>query len=36
MNTVIMDDFQTIGLDIWFLCGVLVLIIALLLWDYSQ
>jgi len=29
-------DFNTIGLDIHFLIGVLVIIVALLVYDYSQ
>jgi len=31
-----MQEFNTIGLDIHFLIGVLVIIIALLVYDYSQ
>ncbi len=31
-----MQEFNTIGLDIHFLIGVLVIIIAMLVYDYSQ
>ena len=31
-----MQEFNTIGLDIHFLIGVLIIIIAMLVYDYSQ
>ena len=31
-----MQEFNTIGLDIHFLIGVLIIIVALLVYDYSQ